>query len=38
MMDLREECEFVVLSPEQLITGFDCGNDDLNDFFNSVNS
>jgi ribosomal protein S18 acetylase RimI-like enzyme len=34
MMDLREQCEFVVLSPEQRITGFDCGNDDLNDFFN----
>ena len=24
----------IVLSEEQVITGFDCGNDDLNDFFN----
>ncbi|MDR1897029.1 MAG: N-acetyltransferase [Prevotellaceae bacterium] len=33
-MDLVRENELVVLSSEQLITGFDCGNDDLNDFFN----
>jgi ribosomal protein S18 acetylase RimI-like enzyme len=33
-MDLVRENELVVLSPEQLITGFDCGNDDLNEFFN----
>jgi ribosomal protein S18 acetylase RimI-like enzyme len=34
MMDLRKQCEFVVLSQDRLISGFDCGNDDLNDFFN----
>jgi hypothetical protein len=33
-MNLRKDCETIVLSPEQLITGFDCGNEDLNDFFN----
>jgi ribosomal protein S18 acetylase RimI-like enzyme len=33
-MDLRKECEPVTLSLEQVITGFDCGNEDLNDFFN----
>jgi GNAT superfamily N-acetyltransferase len=34
MMDLRQQCESVALSPAQPIIGFDCGNDDLNDFFN----
>jgi ribosomal protein S18 acetylase RimI-like enzyme len=33
-MNLQENCEPVALSPEQLINDFDCGNDDLNDFFN----
>jgi ribosomal protein S18 acetylase RimI-like enzyme len=33
-MDLQKDCEPVILSPEQLISSFDCGNDDLNDFFN----
>ena len=28
------DCEMFVLSEEQTISGFDCGNDDLNDFFN----
>jgi ribosomal protein S18 acetylase RimI-like enzyme len=31
---LRQQCESVALSAEQPIAGFDCGNDDLNDFFN----
>jgi ribosomal protein S18 acetylase RimI-like enzyme len=34
MIDLERDCEMVVLSDEQVISGFDCGNDDLNDFFN----
>jgi ribosomal protein S18 acetylase RimI-like enzyme len=33
-MNLEKECEPVALSSEQMITNFDCGNDDLNDFFN----
>jgi hypothetical protein len=33
-MNLQKGCESVALSPERLITGFDCGNDDLNEFFN----
>jgi len=35
MIDLLTDCEPVVLSPEQLITNFDCGDGDLNDFFNN---
>ena len=34
MIDLEKDCEMVVLSEEQIISGFDCGNADLNDFFN----
>jgi len=34
MLDLERDCELVVLSEEQVISGFDCGNMDLNDFFN----
>jgi len=34
MIDLREDCEMIALSDEQVISGFDCGNADLNDFFN----
>jgi GNAT superfamily N-acetyltransferase len=34
MIDLNNDCEFIVLSDEQLITDFDCGNADLNEFFN----
>jgi len=34
MIDLREDCEMVALSDEQVITDFDCGNADLNEFFN----
>ena len=34
MIDLERDCEMFVLSEEQDILGFDCGNADLNDFFN----
>jgi GNAT superfamily N-acetyltransferase len=34
MLNLKKDCDFLVLSEEQLITDFDCGNADLNDFFN----
>jgi len=34
MINLERDCEIVVLSDEQVISGFDCGNDDLNEFFN----
>ncbi|MCL1944173.1 MAG: GNAT family N-acetyltransferase [Candidatus Azobacteroides sp.] len=34
MIDLERDCEMIVLSEEQSISNFDCGNDDLNDFFN----
>jgi len=33
-MNLARDCEKFALSKEQLITDFDCGNADLNDFFN----
>ena len=34
MIDLERDCEMLVLSEEQVISDFDCGNADLNDFFN----
>jgi len=34
MIELGIDCELVILSEEQIISGFDCGNEDLNDFFN----
>ncbi|MDR0873095.1 MAG: N-acetyltransferase [Prevotellaceae bacterium] len=34
MMNLAKDCEPVKLSQENLITDFDCGDSDLNDFFN----
>ena len=34
MIDLDIDCEMVVLSEENIISDFDCGNTDLNDFFN----
>jgi hypothetical protein len=34
MLDLRNECNFVALSQDELLMNFDCGDDDLNDFFN----
>jgi GNAT superfamily N-acetyltransferase len=33
-VNLERDCEMIVLSEEQKITGFDCGDEDLNDFFN----
>jgi len=33
-INLARDCEKFALSKEQLITDFDCGNADLNDFFN----
>ena len=29
-----DDCNFLELSPENPITGFDCGDSDINDFFN----
>ena len=34
MIDLERDCEMLVLSEEHIISGFDCGDDDLNEFFN----
>jgi GNAT superfamily N-acetyltransferase len=34
MLDLRTQCEFFILSAEQPIVDFDCGDAELNDFFN----
>ena len=34
MFDLESDCEMLVLSEKQVITSFDCGNADLNEFFN----
>ena len=34
MIDLKRDCEMLVLSEKQNISDFDCGNLDLNDFFN----
>jgi len=34
MIDLEKDCELFTLSEGQSISGFDCGNVDLNDFFN----
>jgi GNAT superfamily N-acetyltransferase len=34
MIDLEVDCELLILSEEQIIADFDCGNADLNDFFN----
>jgi GNAT superfamily N-acetyltransferase len=35
MLDLRNDCEMFVLSEENVISDFDCGDADLNDFFNN---
>jgi GNAT superfamily N-acetyltransferase len=35
MKNLRTDCDFLRLLPECPITNFDCGDDDLNDFFNN---
>ena len=34
MIDLEKDCALFTLSEGQSISGFDCGNVDLNDFFN----
>jgi ribosomal protein S18 acetylase RimI-like enzyme len=34
LKDLIEDCDFFELLPESPIMGFDCGDSDLNDFFN----
>lgn len=33
MIDLAEHCDLILLSDTDVIQEFDCGNDDLNDFF-----
>jgi len=33
-IDLRLDCDRFVLSEEHLLTAFDCGDEDLNEFFN----
>ena len=35
MIDLERDCEMITLSEEELISCFDCGDADLNDFFNN---
>jgi len=34
LIKLGTDCDFVELAPERPITDFDCGDSDLNDFFN----
>ena len=34
MLKLRSDCEIVILSEEDQILDFDCGNGDLNEYFN----
>jgi ribosomal protein S18 acetylase RimI-like enzyme len=34
MIDLRKDCKFIRLTQTSLINNFDCGDSDLNDFFN----
>ena len=33
--NLKEDCELFSVSKEQSISGFDCGDEELNDFFNN---
>ena len=35
MIDLLKDCRFLTLSEEDVISDFDCGNEELNDFFNN---
>jgi hypothetical protein len=35
VIDLENDCERFFLSEENVISDFDCGDDDLNDFFNN---
>jgi len=34
MFDIQTDCELIPLSPDNRLAGFDCGDDDLNEFFN----
>ena len=34
-INLTEDCDFLELMPQSPIADFDCGDDDLNDFFNN---
>jgi GNAT superfamily N-acetyltransferase len=34
VVDLREDCDTLFIKAEQVIADFDCGDTDLNDFFN----
>jgi len=34
MIELERDCETLIVTEEQVISDFDCGNEDLNDFFN----
>ena len=34
-LNLQKDCELFTVSESQLISDFDCGNDELNDFFNN---
>ena len=34
LIELETDCDFLKLTPESPITDFDCGDSDLNDFFN----
>jgi len=34
MINLKKDCEMLILSEKQSISIFDCGNSDLNEFFN----
>ena len=34
MLELKRDCDMLLLSEEHSISDFDCGNEDLNDFFN----
>jgi GNAT superfamily N-acetyltransferase len=35
MINLNTDCKLITLSAKQRIANFDCGDDDLNDFFNN---
>jgi len=35
MIDLEKECELFVVSEKDIISDFDCGDKELNDFFNN---
>jgi len=34
MIDLVKDCKLLTVSEENIISDFDCGNEELNDFFN----